>query len=351
MQIRSFLVRLFLAAALAGCAVSNPNPATAPAPLAELPLRFPEEIGGQFEITTVADAGTAANIKNFVNEGDDISGQIADAALNASFTATLIDDILRPLHALVIPRRVDVTTFQDVIVFADQLVQVKIDFSHYPNRQGIQCSGHTASVPICYRIWFNGKRTLSGFFIQSIPNDSNSGDGFIQGLSPVTLIGAPFVQSVAYDLRDPTQRHADFFLGAMEINSPPIEEIPEEVSSFSATVHLTLDQIGLPEVALKTINASTRSFFDGKVEEEQRHVARWREGDDYWSGTADFAPLDDYSEFGEFFAACARISSGLVVNSSFCEERGLDVAEIDFLEFLKIGDLAFPGDFPTSPTF
>lgn len=351
-----FLPHLLLILICNACVASSPSPAVAPAPLAEVPsLRFPEEVGGQFDVTTVAGAGGGSSMKFFVSEGDDISGIIADAASNTVFFLSLIDEILGPLHELEIPSREDVTSFEDVITIGDQLVRVQIDFKPYKNKLGVTCSGNTGSPPICYRIWFNGKRGLSGVFLKTIPTETNPGDGFIQGLSPVKILGAfPFATAGTYDLRDPTQKSVDFFIGAMTRKDPVLEDIPEHETDFDAAIHLTLNQEGPAESALKTLNASTRNHFEGEVEHEERHVARWREGEDFWSGTEDRGPLDDYSEFGEFFAACANISTGLVINPSFdpeslCVKAGLDVSEIPFLEFLKIGDLAFPSDFPLAP--
>ncbi|MFO1462841.1 MAG: hypothetical protein U1F66_03625 [bacterium] len=346
------LLRLILIAALSACVSSGPSPAAPPAPISELPaLRFPEEIGGEFDVSTTANSGGSAAIKAFVMEGDDISSFIADAALNASFFSTLLDDILKSLHELVIPSREDVTNFEDVIVVAGKLVHVKIDFGAYPNRLGVACSGHTAKVPICYRMWFNGKRAFAGVFLNTIPTDLNSGDGFIQGFSPVTIIGAPFVTAMNYDLRDPNFHTAEFFAGVKEVKSPPFEEIPEQENEFTATIHLAMRQEGPPSSALKLINASSRDYENGSLDHEERNIARWREGEDLWSGTRDLTPLDDFSGFGEFFAACARISSGLVVNSSFCEASGIHVGPVEFLDFFEIGDVLFPSDFPLTPTF
>jgi len=342
---------LLLCGLLWRCTSANPSGAVAPAPLAEVPsLQFPETVGGEFDVTPSAPSVSGAALKAFVNEGDDISGPIADSSDNAALVTDLMDQILGPLHTLVIPSREDVHTFEDVIVIGDQLVHVKIDFNPYSNRQGIACSGNTAQVPICYRIWFNGLKSLSGFFIKSIPTATNPGDGFIQGLAPIKIIGFfPFVMGVDYDLRDPNALQAHFNLG---VGEEVFEDIPETESEFMTTVHLTLEQLGPPNSALKTINATNTSFDqDGNHRDEKRHVARWREGEDFWSGTQDFAPLDDYSGSFEFFAACAQISSGQVINSSSCVEHGVDVSAIPFLDFVKIGDLQFPGDFPADPTF
>jgi len=356
-RIRSnILAVLLLVIWLSGCSSGVPtgesgHPAAPPAPPSELPmLRFPAQIAGEFDVSTVGKAGTGAALAALVVEGDNIASEISDSAQNTIVFSSLVDEILRPLHDLKIPISTRVTNFQDVIVIGDQLTNVKIDFSAYENKEGVTCSGSTAAPPICYRIWFNQKRALSGVFLNSIPTEGDPGDGRIQGLSPVKILGViPFAMSVTYDLRDASARSAEFYIGAM-IEGHPLDDIPADESGFDVTVHASLSQEGPAESALKTANTSIKSS-DGSATE--RHIGRWKEGDDYWSGTKDTNTINDLSEFGDFFDACAQISSGLVVNSSFCTDpdRDIDAGGIDFLEFLKIEDVAFPSDFPESPTF
>ena len=116
---------LLLCGLLWRCTSANPSGAVAPAPLAEVPsLQFPETVGGEFDVTPSAPSVSGAALKAFVNEGDDISGPIADSSDNAALVTDLMDQILGPLHTLVIPSREDVHTFEDVIVIGDQLVHV-----------------------------------------------------------------------------------------------------------------------------------------------------------------------------------------------------------------------------------
>lgn len=333
-----------------GPTIAGGNPAAPPAPPAEVPaLRFPDSLSEEFDISKVAAAGTGE--LPALEIGDDISGEISDTATNFIFLAGLVDEILAPLHQLFIPRSPEITEFEDLIVLGENLVNVKIDFSPYDeDGNGLldeNCSGNTAALPICYRIWFNGKRALSGIFLNSIPTDDNSGDGRFRGLPTVKLLGViPFVASVDYDVRDPNDKRAEYFVGVKPDvqGGEPFQEIPTKLSDLGTTLHLTVAQSGPEESALKSISGSIERIGGGGGKES--HIGRWREDDDFWSGSRDLSGIDL-----DFKAACAKISTGLVVDSLECVDRGIDVTDVDFLDFLTIADIAFPADFPTTPEF
>lgn len=356
-KILNLVFLLFWVFLLSRCVGTGPlgggNPAGPPTPLAELPsLQFPENISDEFDVSSPAGSGTsgaslsASGFAKFaLMPGDNIAADIRDSAFIFRDFSSLVDEILAPLNQLEIPRSVDVTNFEDLIVLQEDLVNVKIDFSNYG---GESCSGNTAELPVCYRIWFNDKRVLAGVFLKAFPTDDNQGAGRFTGISPsryLTLI--PFVTSVDYDVVDPLAKQAEYYVAFPRLSeeNPEIDDIPMDKSELLVSAHIFIQQTGPIQSALRIIFSSLESF----MEETQtfKNISQWLEDDNFWSGSQETSDTGDE----DFLGACALLSTGLVVETQNCIDRNIDVTGLEFIDFLEISDLAFPPDFPPSPTF
>ncbi len=349
----SLLWIYLLQACVASTPIGGGNPAGPPAGLAEIPsLQFPEGLSNEFNVETPASSGSdvaqlKAMLKAMVMPGDNISDEISRSAENYQNYSQLVDQILEPLHQMLIPRRVDLIHFEDLIIIGDELVNVKIDFTPY---EGETCSGNTAELPVCYRIWFNDKRALIGVFLKAFPTPENPGAGRFRGISPTKYLGlVPFAANVSYDVVDPSNKEAEYYVGIPKgPDNPedpfPFEDVPKDKSELLLTAHLLINQMGLDFSALKIIFGSIENFiFNFEVQD----IGRWREDDNFWSGSVETTEPNE----PDFQAACALLSSGIVVDQQECIDRSIDVEGLNFIPFVEISDLAFPPDFPPSPTF
>jgi hypothetical protein len=342
-----------------GQTLSSGRPAGPPAPPAELPsaLRIPESLA--IDVKTISSSGGSSAL---VVEGDNISEFIIDAATNALFIPKYVDTLLKPLHQLIIPVSPSVTSLQDVLLIGESFVEVKIDFSDFDeDGDGIRegCSGHTAALPICFRIWLDGKRHIEGVF-DSFPTEDNAGSGRFRAIpefGEFRKLG-PFLLAGSYDRHDPsTSKSADIFLGfTMDpLDSPPT--VPGSVSDLQETVHGALLQLGPDDSAVKQLNFSVdEKPSDADSATQRKELGRWREGNDLFSGS-DKGPFAVGEPEQDFSAACAVITSGIVVNRQECLDAGIDVGvvggdpdAVDFVDFLTLSDV-IPSNFPESPTF
>jgi hypothetical protein len=346
-----------------GPTITGGNPAAPPAPPAELPsfLIIPESVA--IPVTTIG--GSGGEIAALVMEGDNIGQFITSLARNAQQSFDLVDGLLAPLHQLMIPVGTNVNTFQDILFVEEDLLEVKIDFADFDeDGNGVKegCSGHTAALPICFRIWLDGKRHLEGVF-DHFPTEENAGSGRFRGVPEIDFFrkgGGAFLLAVFYDHHDSaSSKSTEIFVGFTEGPSgePPI--IPENDSEFERTIHADISQIGPDESATKLVNASVDdqpASTDDTT--KRRQLGRWREGEDRFSGSTKGRLTDDPLEpVQDFSAACAVISSGLVINREKCLDSGIDVGvvgvdpgAIDFVDFLTLSDVV-PFNFPESPTF
>ena len=82
-------------------------------------------------------------------------------------------------------------------------------------------------------------------------------------------------------------------------------------------------------------------------------VDSFYDDEDFWSGSYLEDPLDPASVYPNFDLACARLSTGLVVEQDQCSSIGIDISDagLQFLESTTADDVAFPEEdaFPLNP--
>lgn len=333
LKIVSLLFGLAAAGALGGCAspsrvptITSGNPAAPPAPPAELPsaLRFPESIA--IDISTIDATGSGA--LSAFSVGDPFGPEIDFVATSARFPAILVDrEVLAPLQSITIPIGPDVTTFEDVIFIGDVLKNIKIDFSPFAydaEGRGLDCSGNTAALPICYRVWIGNVRTLAGIF-ETYPTDENAGIGRFKGL-PLSDTIEGFIGAI-YDLSDPADESTEVFSAGGGL---------DELS------RVLLTQEGTAEALIKTVNLS---FQEGG--KKTRDVGRFQDQGDFLS----LSQETDHPERESFTAVCADLNTKKVTEQSECVDAGVDVTDIPFIDFAAPEDVLLPISVPALPPF
>jgi hypothetical protein len=346
---------LLVFAAVTSC----PNPAAPPAPPAEVPaaLRFPESIAINVDkVATQPPSPSPGALKAFVGAGGEFSKEIAFGADFAKVTTDFIDSILKFLNQFEIPVDTAVTTFQgEGTLDASTTGTVKIDFADFDldgDGKTEGCSGNTAGLPICFRVWTNDTRTLAGFFT-AFPTDENQGAGRLR----IGLSSEGFNQGGAaiYDHKDPLKKTSESFFifasGSLGADGRP---------QVLLTTHTIANQVGLDETANKTLQTSVEDrglveAFAGDVIHASddintlKYVGRWREDNDFWSGSLQTT----FSQLSNFSAICARISTGDESVEANCRDLSIDVTNLPFVTFAKDSDVGFPSvdAFPESPTF
>lgn len=318
-----------LIAALIACAGTGPgslNPAAPPAPLAELPsLQYPESVAID---TAQLGVGASSSSFSFISIGDNVGPDIDRIRVATNFLVGFADRlVLAPLASLRIPRGTNVTTFEDVIIANDTAANIKIDFGAYQYDDagtGLNCSGNTAALPICYRIWINDVRTLAGIFFEvPVRETGNPGAGVFKGF-PIEeevdgLIGAN------YDHQDPAAKLTEIF-----------------TNQVSELGHGVLNEDAVGENVFVTINLA---FQENK--EKTRNVAKFRREGKYIGLSQESTELSLMNYIG----ACADLMTRLVVDPAFCVGEGVDVSAIPFTGFAVASDTLLPADFPATPPF
>lgn len=339
---------LLFAALLAGC---PSNPAAPPAPPAEIPsaLRFPRSVSINVD-TVRSESGLA--LKTFVGAGGPLSDEIALGPDRVQETNELVEGFLGLLNQLEIPVSTLTTTFAGGVP-GDPGV-IKIDFANFDadvNGADDGCSGHTAALPICYRIWVDHgdgvfERLIAGRF-DTFPTEVTAGLGLfrVRELEP-----EPKFIGVIYDHRDPQAKSTEQF--TLFLPEEPLV-LPEEISSLEdVSAHLShhdlATQEGTDQSGIKTVKVST----DAGPGDLFQYAGRWQEGGDFWSGLLDVeGGFESDRVFDLSNPTCAQISTGGQVSRSECLPLGIDVEGEGFIGFTTLEDVRFSSSFRETPTF
>lgn len=398
------LLILILTALLFGCV--GLNPASAPAPVAEIPsaISLPESVQVSTpEVAAAGPAGFALQVLELVKGiVVDVGGEYFDAITFGfdinEMTNAAVSVVLAELSQLEFPTNPLTTTFESPDGFLG--AAVKIDFSDYDydgdgTTEG--CTGCTCPTgcdtecpaqapidslrPICYRIWsdFNndpGTFTplMAGILnlvpIKDDPNtpddEENAGVGTFR-IDLVTNPGNPgedpnTVVHVGsnYDHRDfdnPLDESTEYFL---YIEESTAAMPPDATVSHVLVQQQAIGNVPNPDSLLKTIQESINQPVGDNTDSNFQYIARYRTDFDFWSGTflnnllysvgSAFAVPPDIDNFT---AACAQLSTAIGVDQNTCIDLGIDVTNVPFLSLIFPDDpeVNLPADFPPTPPF
>jgi len=407
----SLLGALLLGWAVYGC-VGVPSPATAPAPLAEIPsaIQFPDSI--QVDTSEVGiDTGASTSVLQMAfdfikNQVLPVGGQFFEA-ITLGFvinerTDLTVGGILTDLHQLQIPLNPITRTFEvsPILtgIFAGGKLKIDFaDFDYLDSGTTFGCTGCTCPTgcdaacpsvapisdlrPVCFRIWVDRTgtgqftRLMAGFFEQlpfeddpaTPENEKNPGVGSYRVRFESSLAeGGPVTQIVNSGA---DFNHRDF--------SRPLDKSTEYYVAFilpfvgpaNATMsHVKIEQQALDEAEaatedrlVKTIRESVNqeNFSDPNFDSTFQYIARYRTDANFWSGTLLNDLLFPDLAFAEppvtpnFTAECAELRTGIGVDEGACLDRGIDVSTVPFLDLVGSKDprMNLPEDFPDNPTF
>jgi hypothetical protein len=281
-----------------------------------------------------------------VGSGGEFSDEIAIAPNRIGDSNDLFAAVLNELDALSIPVAED-ARFETILpsFFGSDSVGVKIDFGDfdYDGSGGAEgCSGHTAELPICMRLWVDGERFLAAVFYD-FPTDSNPGAGRFKILLPESSGGDAGVRfAFDYDHSDPLNKRTESLLFTPG-------------SSFAKTFRRAqISQEGPEGAAKKSINYSDQFFFNSLFPDSVRYVGSFLQDSDpsqvFWSGSLELSDNLETPALSEISGVCAQAATGNGVLVGTCQDLGIDTTGIDFIDFAVEEDFEF-FDFPNSPTF
>lgn len=386
-----------------GCAAINP--ATAPAPLAEIPsaVSFP----GDLEVD-VSEVGAGAPVSGMIFTaqmvehtkgvvmpigGEFFDGIVFGFTVNQLINAA-VEGVLAELTVLEIPTNPITTTFEASSIFSG--TDLKIDFSDFDydgtgSTKG--CTGCTCPTgcgapcptqanfedlrPVCYRIWNdpagdgNFVPLMAGFFDQlpikdnpATPEDEeNPGVGSFRvtlGNQSPTPPDVVVSFGADYDHRNPVR--------PLDLSSTYYLSSDSKVSTeVDATVsHVRVQQVALGDPTdesrlLKTIQQSVNQPIPDEPDANStfQYQARYRTDFDFWSGTfLNFLRFPSFAfaappPIENFTDACAQLTTAVGVDPGVCQDLGIDVSTLPFLELLLPTDprVNLPADFPPTPPF
>ncbi len=360
--------RIAMAIGLACVLVSCGSPAGVPAPPVEMPspivLKFVEPSRLQIDFSTISAAPAAAiDVYEAVGSGGTYSSAIALGAANVDAYFQRLTLLLNGIGSFEIPVSEVTTTFISQVFCGDggfdtegtpgtTPCTIKIDFGDFDfNADGVKdgCSGHTAALPICARLWVDDVRYLAWVF-DTYPDDTIPGVGRFKLFEPEEA-GGQLVTAFHYDQRDLENRVHEAF-ARMTIPQAPLVGIGDG--------HMEIAQIGPAATALKRINSYSTTYgtengvpmpaYDGSL----TYLGQYKEGSDYWSGS--FAATGVYRGMlalpPDFLNVCAVISTGNAAEVlGICDDLGISVVDIAVVRPLVDSDISMPPDFPEAPTF
>lgn len=326
-----------------GILLSSCSPATPPVPPAELPaLIFPRTV--RIDTSKIQSQESAS--ASLVGSGGTFSEVIAAGADLADATNDLLDAILGAIEDLSITISAATTTFQDTVTDEAGTFNVKIDFADFDlddNGADEGCSGHTATLPICFRVWLDGERFMAGKFTQ-YPTETNPGSGeFRIGVnSDVDAAGEDLFVASVYDHSNASDKATELFMAGFQTF--------DETSDAFLAVHIELDQEGADATARKTINVNGDTGPSASQTDHLEYLGRYLENADFWGGSS--TVVTSGGTTASFSDVCAVISTGNeATDPDSCEDLNIDVGGVAFTDPVTVSDIAFPSDFPSSPTF
>ncbi len=347
-NIRALFILLALAA-LPLIFVACGSPAGVPSPPVEMPspivLKFvePSAIHIDFSTISAATAGSV-NVYDAVGSGGTYSQAIAEGPALLAETENGIATLLTGIGALEIPVSATTTTFEGVIPACNGTAScaAKLDFGDF-DLDGVGgtegCSGHTAALPVCARMWLDGTRFMAWVF-DTYPAADNPGKSRFK-VFQTSADGDEYVSAISFDHRDPLNKFTELFFRGIFVEAP---------NTYTSMRHIEAVQVGAADSALKRLNLRDEIFVNAAPDPmDFLYLGQFKEGENYWSGSVDD---NKYGVFGEFTDVCAAISSGnAAADPTICDTLGIGVAGIDFTRAAVDADFIVPIEFPEVPTF
>ncbi len=278
--------------------------------------------------------------------------------------AYYVNPALAGISVIEVPVAATVTTYHETVDFgyigAYSLLNgthdVKIDFADFAfDGTSAGCSGHTAALPICVRMWLDDARYMAWVFDTypvvddpaTAENEATAGTGRFKIYNPGSG-GDDFAVDarINYDFQDPTDVLSELFAMALMGESKAMGG------------HVRTTQQGDPSVALKQIGYSIaidETPGEGLPEMVSRgdYLAQFRQGYDYWSGSIDGQVETGSGNLSELTNQCAVISTAAGTAEASCMNVGgidIRVGGLPFLAPVQYSDVEFI-DFPVTPTF
>lgn len=350
-RIRSVLLGVALigiSLLVVSCGAKTSAPLAPPAPPVEVPstpivLQFVEYSDIRIDLSTISTiAEESVNVYAAVGAGGEYSGVIAVHAMYVQAAEDFFGEITDGLGDLEIPVSEDTTTFESDATIGPRNGTVKMDFADF-DLDGIGgpegCSGHTAALPICVRMWMNDERFIAWIF-DEYPTGDNPGMSrfrmfFIYDLEDEVSV------AISFDHRDPEDKSIDVQLREVATEGE-LSGWGDDTGSF----HVEILQDGPDVSALKRLNWNSEQYKDTVAVDGNQFLSQFIEGEDFWSGSiagVNYPPVP-------LFNLCVRLSTGDAAAQSNCDTLGISVTDIPFAVLPTLADVQFH-DFPETPTF
>lgn len=341
----------FLYVLIASCSSSTATPPTAPAELPSITsFPFPSSIGVDVDEITVSESSGPVDIPSpiaktenrgrTVGSDGEFSDEIVIGSNMAEEVAEELNGILEIFEEVDVPVGTDETNFETTVTDdEDETHAVKMDFAVFDfggDGTDESCSGHTAALPICFRIWLDDERFMAGLF-DTYPSDDNPGAGQMR---IVDLLDSGGINSVENSGEGESAIATVYNHDDEENTSTDLQSIIPSGDSTEYR-HISLTEIGPAGSAEKTLNVVSRLL--GTVS----YLGQWIEDEDYWTGRI----LIDENGVSDEAIPCAQISTGNGADEALCEALSLSIDGTSFNELPTAADVSLPDDFPDAPTF
>ncbi len=352
-RLAAFLGRALLIIPLVSACSS---PGAPPAPPSEVPPAFLTIPNPVIPVPEISSGGgsTAA----LVGKKGEFSDEISVAPDIIQEIGEIFGNVIGPLQQFQIPVDPSIKHFQGVISAASQNVSqsltIKMDFADYPfDGKDPGCSGNTATLPVCLRLWVNGERFIAAVFTE-FPTQDKPGAGRLRARKAEVLGGgeAGFLAAFNYDHHDPLNRTTEFFAGV-----PGGENGTNDPNNIVALRRALVTEVGVEGQAEKTVTFSD-VFHNSALPNDLhlQYLGDYLQNEDFWSGSLQEDQIvQDLLGLTPVTDQCARISQGDGVDRGTCVDLGIDVQvkQLTFADFPTISDMELPplSAFPATPTF
>ena len=359
--------------------------ATAPSFPSEVPIPAVLKLVGYDQLSVDLSAITSptsllADVSKAALTPSDVSLIIQGGPLyNKVFVEGFFKKAIDGINEINIPVDPFKTTYKIDMIFSVEagilagFHNVKIDFANFDfNNSGSaddeHCSGNTATLPVCVRLWLGGAPFIAGV-IEEYPNSEIENPTIGKGRFKMRVQNFEGYKSLfAYNYEQIAadgSKNVEYFFKTEKVPSSPysIADFYEFFDFELWNWHSQIFQIGPSDAAFKGLNLNSVLFLAnplgglGVGEVDSKYIGQYVEGHESWSG----------SEVNQFVGSggvldlsppvtnlCARLTDFIQLDEGECSNVGgydIRVDDKPFVELLQDSDVAFPIDFPSTPTF